>query len=225
MFLASVDYAEGFERQNPLGAVEAFCRAFSDGEGPLLMLETAHASRYPLEHAMLLKAAGARRDIEILECANGATGRFIYDWKPERACFVSLHRSEGTGLALARAMSCGMASMVTAHSCGAELLSERDSYQVGWTNEKILERVSYSVSGEYWAQPDLDQASLLMRLVASDNKLLRFKARKSRERAQKLFSTSSVRSMRERLALIEKLFYSSELSGENKTARAVSSAN
>lgn len=211
VFLASVDYARGFFRQNPLGTVEAFCRAFERSEGPRLVIETAHASKYPLDHAALMDAVGEREDIEVFESDDGATGRFIYDWKPDNACFVSLHRSEGTGLALSRAMSSGIASIVTAHSCGAELLGERDSFQVPFVIEKIPESESYFAASEYWAQPDVDQAATAMRLAAEDAALRRFKGRRSKERAQRLFSTPSLRTMRERLTRIERLYYAKEV--------------
>ncbi|MHB1087760.1 MAG: glycosyltransferase [Acidimicrobiales bacterium] len=214
VFLASVDYAGGFLRQNPLDTVEAFCRAFECGEGPRLVIETAHASRYPLDHAALLHAVGARDDIEVIESDEGATGRFIYDWKPDNACFVSLHRSEGTGLALSRAMSSGIPSIVTAHSCGAELLGERDSFQVPFVMEKVPESESYFAASEYWAKPDVDQAATAMRLAAEDAALRRFKGRRSKERAQRLFSASSLRTMRERLSRIERLYYAKETSAK-----------
>ena len=50
-FVARVDYETGFERQNPLGTVTAFRAAFDAGAGPRLVIETAHAARYPAEHA------------------------------------------------------------------------------------------------------------------------------------------------------------------------------
>lgn len=217
VFLVSVDYARGFERQNPLAAVEAFCRAFESDEGPRLVIETAHASRYPLEHAALVHAVSAREDIEVFESDEGATGRLVYDWKPEHACFVSLHRSEGTGLALARAMSCGMASLVTAHSCGAELVGERDSYQVPYTMVKVPQSESYLVASEFWAQPDVDQAAKAMREAAQDITQRRIKGRRSKERAQRLFSTHAVRAMKERVGRIERLHYAKEPSAERES--------
>ncbi len=224
VFLTSVDYATGLQRQNPLDVVESFCPAFAEEEGPRLVIETAHASMYPLEHAKLLTAVGERRDITVLDCAEGATGRLVYDWKPEHACYVSLHRSEGTGLALARAMSCGMASIVTAHSCGAEFLGERDSYPIQYSRVPVLEHESYGTVGEYWAQPDVERATDAMRRAASDAKSLHFRARKGRERAQRLFSVSAVRAVRDRLSRIEQDHYTNE-SREPGIERAVPTKN
>ncbi len=211
VFLTSVDYAGGFLRQNPLAAIEAFTRAFAPGEGPRLVIETAHASRYPLDHAALLDAIGAREDIEVIESGEGASGRFVYDLNPDTACYVSLHRSEGTGLALSRAMSVGIASIVTAHSCGADLFSERDSFQVPFTLERVPEAERFLVSSEQWARPDVDVAAKAMRSAVDDGTLLRFKGRRSKERALRLFSVSSVRTIRERLMRIEQHHYAKEV--------------
>ena len=65
-FVARVDYETGFERQNPLGTVAAFRAAFDSGAGPRLVIETAHAARYPAEHAALIDAVAGRPDIAVL---------------------------------------------------------------------------------------------------------------------------------------------------------------
>jgi len=39
MFLFSFDLLSIFERKNPLGIIDAFTRAFADGEGPILVLK------------------------------------------------------------------------------------------------------------------------------------------------------------------------------------------
>ncbi len=164
-----------------------------------------------MDHAALLDAVGAREDIEVIESGEGASGRFVYDVNPDTACFVSLHRSEGTGLALSRAMSVGIASIVTAHSCGADLFSERDSFQVPFTLERVPDDERFLVASEQWARPDVDLAAKAMRSAVDDRTLLRIKGRRSKERAQRIFSVSSVRAMRERLMRIEQFHYAKEV--------------
>jgi len=204
LFLANVDYATGFERQNPLGAVEAFCAAFRPGQGPRLVIETAHASNYPLEHAALLSAASNRPDVDVIEGSRAATGQILHEWRSERTCFVSLHRSEGSGFALARAMKARIPSIVTAHSCGSEYLGERDSLHIPYSLERSSANETYEVGELYWAQPDLERAVAAMRLVDQDATMFRVKARRASERALRSLSvTQSVRAMRTRLAAIE----------------------
>jgi tetratricopeptide (TPR) repeat protein len=226
VFMASVDYATGFHRQNPLGVVESFCKAFRRAQGPHLVIETAHAAQYPLEHEMLMNAVADRSDIAVLERFDGATGRIIREWGAEQSCFVSLHRSEGTGLALARAINAGVVSIVTAHSYGAEMLGERDSYQVPFTLEKIPAIDGYPITGEHWVQPDLERAASAMRSVAEGTKLAKLKARRTRETRQRLISTSqSVRAMRERLSAIDDLRYANAVSDHDRGAKILPATN
>ena len=226
VFLTSVDYASGFHRQNPLGAVQAFRTAFGPEGGQYLVIETAHASKYPLEHEALMNAVADRPDIDVVESARGATGQIVHDWNAERACFVSLHRSEGTGLALARAMNARVASIVTAHSCGTEMLGERDSFQVPFTLETMPASETYATAVHCWAQPDLEQAASAMRLAAEDTKLLRLKARKAHDRVQRsLSSFQSVRAMRTRLGVIEQQLNTGSLSGQRHHNEVVSIKN
>jgi len=204
LFLANVDYATGFERQNPLGAVEAFCAAFRVGQGPRLVIETTHSSNYPLEHAALLSAASNRPDIKVIEGSRAATGQIVHEWKAERTCFVSLHRSEGSGFSIARAMKARVPAIVTAHSCGSEYLGERDSLHIPYSLEKSFANETYEVGELYWAQPNLDRAAAAMRLVDQDSTMFRVKARRANERALRSFSAAqAVRAIRSRLAAIE----------------------
>ncbi|TAN30989.1 glycosyltransferase [bacterium] len=207
-FVASVDYAEGFERQNPLGAVEAFSGAFQPGEGPKLLIETTHAERFPAEHARLVAAASKRSDIELVNDYHKGLGHILNDRAAARSCFVSLHRSEGTGLAIGRAMTAGVPTIVTGHSFSAELQSERDSFQVPFVLKAIPDLLYRSSSQGRWAEPSLTEAAKAMRLVAGQPKLALMKAQRARERYLRQFSPArSARAMKERLAAIERRRY------------------
>jgi len=205
-FLASVDYETGFERQNPLGVVAAFCSAFRSGEGPRLVIETVHAQRYPAEHARLVDAAAGRVDVTVLQGPDGASGRVLNGWGMGESCFVSLHRSEGTGLVLARAMARGIPSIVTGHSFSAELQSELDSFQVPFVLEPTPDGERRCLPGGRWAEPDLDEAMRAMRLVVEQPKLAIRKARRAQERERRLFSPPrSVKAMKDRVMTIDQL--------------------
>ena len=47
VFAFCVDYDNGFARQNPLGAVQAYTAAFSPKDGHHLVIDASHADRYP----------------------------------------------------------------------------------------------------------------------------------------------------------------------------------
>lgn len=201
-FFTSVDYATGFERQNPLGVVDAFRRAFQPGEGPRLVIGTSNAERYPLEHARLLNSC-ADRDISVLNDDHVTSG-WLFDRGSDATCYVSLHRSEGTGRFLSRAMALGVATIVSKHSYGEEFFGPRDSFQVPCSLVPIPEELLRGVAQSYWAEPDLAEAASSMRQVVDQPKMANVRARRAKARALRQFgSPRAVKVMTDRLSAIE----------------------
>lgn len=201
-FFTSVDYDTGFERQNPLGVVEAFRRAFQPGEGPRLVIGTSHAERYPLEHAELV-AACSGRDISVLN-DDHVTSSWLFDRGSSAACYVSLHRSDGTGRFLSRAMTLGVPVIVTKHSYGLEFFGPRDGFHVPCSIVPVPEEALRGVVQSQWAEPNLDEAAAAMRLVVDQPKVARARARRAKERARRQFgSPRVVRIMTDRVSAIE----------------------
>ncbi len=204
IFQATVDYVTGFERQNPLGIVEAFCIAFLPGAGPKLVVETTNSGRYPADHARLVDAVAQRQDIILVENTSGSSGRILAGGVTGRCCFVSLHRSEGTGLVIAEAMAAGIPTIVTGHSFSAELQGKRDSFQVPFSLEPIPAGEYQLFPGGMWAEPNLDEAAKLMRLVVEQPKLATLKARRAKERELNQSAPArSIKVMKDRLADID----------------------
>jgi glycosyltransferase involved in cell wall biosynthesis len=206
-FVSRIDYDAGFERQNPLAVVRAFCAAFGPGDGPRLVVETTHGERYPAEHAGLVEATAGRTDISVLS-DDRAPGKAAGLGLPGASCLVSLHRSEGTGLGLAQAMADGIPTIVTGHSFSSEMQDQRDSLQVPFSLVPIPRDEYRSEPGGCWAEPDIDAAAKAMRAVLEQPKLAIAKARRAQERARRQFSPSrSVRTLRERLAAVDHMRY------------------
>ena len=205
-FLARVDYETGFERQNPQGVVAAFCAAFDPGAGPRLVIETAHAARYPAEHASLIDAVAGRPDIAVLHDHAGRAEDALDGRSAGNSCFVSLHRSEGTGLVLARAMAQGIPTIVTAHSFSAEMQDQRDSLFLPFVRTPIPKNEYRCEPGGSWAEPDLDAAAKAMRLVLEQPTMAAARARRAQQRARRQFSSNrTVRAMHGRLAAVDRL--------------------
>jgi GT2 family glycosyltransferase/tetratricopeptide (TPR) repeat protein len=201
-FLASVDYQTGFERQNPLGALTAFRRAFYPGEGPRLVIGTSNADRYPMEHARLMERC-SDRDVSVLNDDHVASG-WLFEQASDVVAYVSLHRSEGTGLFLTRAMMLGVATIVSHHSFGDEYFGERDSFQIPCSLVSVPEGELRGVPMLQWAEPNLDEAASAMRLVIEQPKLVAVRARRAKDRARRQFSAiRSTKIMTDRLSAIE----------------------
>jgi GT2 family glycosyltransferase/tetratricopeptide (TPR) repeat protein len=201
-FLTSVDYETGFERQNPLGVLDAFRRAFRPGDGPQLVIGTSNADRYPLEHARLMDAC-SDRDVSVLNDDHAASG-WLFERASDAVAYVSLHRSEGTGLFLTRAMLLGVATIVSHHSFGDECFGARDSFQIPCSLVSVSEGDLRGVPALHWAEPNLDAAASAMRLVLEQPKVAAVRARRAKDRARRQFSpTRSAKIMIDRLSAIE----------------------
>ncbi len=80
-------------------------------------------------------------------------------------CYVSLHRSEGLGLTLAEAMGLGKPVIATGYSGNLMFMDEDTSYLVRHDPGVVPAGCEPYPPGIEWAEPDLDHAAQLMRLV------------------------------------------------------------
>ncbi len=201
-FLAGVDYITGFERQNPLGIVKAFTTAFRPGAGPGLVIEACHADRHISEHKTLLEAVAGRSDIIVVDNYGRSSGR-VFGKIGTRACFVSLHRSEGTGLMIARSMARSIPTIVTAQGFSREFQSPQDSFQIPFSPVPIPEDELRCLPGGKWAEPDLDKAAKAMRMVVERPKVASSKVQQAKERARQMSPGKVAKGTKERLAAID----------------------
>ena len=166
LFLFSFDYLSVFERKNPLAVVEAFSRAFAPGEGPSLALKCINGEHDPANHERLLAAAGEREDIHIID-------RYLSPGEKDGLtaacdCYVSLHRSEGFGLGMAEAMYLGKPVIATGYSGNLDFMTEENSLLVDYRLAPIGPGAPPYPADAEWAEPDIEHASALMRLVFED---------------------------------------------------------
>jgi len=165
-FLFVFDYRSVFRRKNPLGLVEAFCKAFEPGEGPSLVLKSICGDEFPAERARLAAAVADRPEIHLFEDTIPAEQKNAMIASCD--CYVSLHRSEGLGLTMAEAMYFGKPVIATDYSGNLDFMTAENSFLVPQTAGPIgPDAEPYPPEGE-WAEPDLEHAAAVMRVVVAD---------------------------------------------------------
>ena len=168
LFLSMADLRSIAARKNPLGALEAYLRAFPEDNGVTALALKLSGSGSAVEE--LRQRIGGRQDIFLL-CG-------IYESERSEALialsdvFVSLHRAEGFGLPIAEAMALGRCTVVTGWSGNMEFTSPDNAVCVKYrlVNVGDLAVPPYDRT-QLWAEPDLDNAAEALRRLAEDSEL------------------------------------------------------
>ena len=92
----------------------------------------------------------------------------IYQLEAACDCFVSLHRSEGFGLAVAESMYLGKPVISTDWSATAEFVTAKTGCPVRCSVTEIQKTHGPYVKGQVWAEPDLGDAAEWMRRLFAD---------------------------------------------------------
>jgi glycosyltransferase involved in cell wall biosynthesis len=154
------------ERKNPFGVIEAFTRAFADGEGPLLWIKTLNGDKGWQQHERLLLAASGRSDIIIRDEHLSRPDQMAVLQAAD--CLVSLHRSEGLGLHCAEAMWLSKPVLATRYSGNVDFMDDSCAAMVDYTLVPVRHGQGIYPPEAMWAEPDVEQAAAHMRTLASD---------------------------------------------------------
>ena len=167
IFLFVFDVHSHLERKNPQGTIEAFRRAFSPKEPVRLVLKCVNASAAPAGFSSLVE----RSDGQSITIRDGYwPASEMRDLMAGCDAYVSLHRSEGTGLTISDAMSVGKPVIATGWSGNMDFLSVANGFPVQYELVEIDETVGPYGAGETWAEPSIDHAAALMRQVFEDRR-------------------------------------------------------
>jgi glycosyltransferase involved in cell wall biosynthesis len=169
VFLVVFDYFSIMERKNPIGAIEAFRMAFEPNEGPILVVKSMHADDRVPQRERVVASAVDRADIVLWD---------EYLSRPDQMaliaaadCLVSLHRSEGLGLHMAEAMWLGTPTIATRYSGNLDFQDDDCALLVDAVMAPVRHGQGIYPESASWADPDLVQASQLMRRIAADPQL------------------------------------------------------
>ena len=200
-FLFLFDFFSTLRRKNPLGAIEAFKRAFRPGEGPQLLVKSINGDYKPERLALVREAAASHPDVHVVDRFVSAAERDALIAACD--CYVSLHRAEGFGLPLAEAMALGRPAIATGWSGNLDFMTEDNSWLVHYSPVRVGPEGENYPAGGLWAEPDIDHAAELMRAVWEDAPARQCKAERARSEVLSELSLERVgRIARERLELI-----------------------
>jgi glycosyltransferase involved in cell wall biosynthesis len=166
-FLTSFDHRSVMERKHPIGAIEAFRRAFPGEEsGVRLVVKTINGSERPAAVTRLRDAIGDDARIELRDERLPAADHLRLLAGAD--AFVSLHRSEGLGLHLAEAMWLGTPVLATRYSGNLDVMDDACAALVDAELIPVRDTDGAYQGTAVWADPDLDQAAALMRRLVDD---------------------------------------------------------
>jgi glycosyltransferase involved in cell wall biosynthesis/SAM-dependent methyltransferase len=180
LFLFTFDYLSIVERKNPFGVIEAFARAFpEEGQGPVLVIKGINGELRAADRERVRYIAGSRSDIVVLEEYFDAEATLAL----LQACdaFVSLHRCEGYGLAIAEAMALGKPVVCTNYSGNVDFSAPEVVYLVPYELVQIPAGCEPYPTTSRWADPDLDVAVQHLRDIYADQESARARGVRAQE--------------------------------------------
>lgn len=173
---AVFDTRSFIRRKNPMGAIEAFRRAFPDPEADNVRLVLK--SHGPLEDDLARRVfAEAAATPGVIVRHQVFSGSEMADFQEGIDILLSPHRSEGFGLNIAQAMARGKAAVATGWSGNTDFMSAETGILLSYDLRPLAPGDYPFAEGQVWAEPDLDQAAAaLARLVREPDERARLGA-------------------------------------------------
>ncbi|QYM77558.1 glycosyltransferase [Horticoccus luteus] len=169
LFLFLCDLNSYAERKNPRAVLEAFRRSGLAGTGAALVIKVHNVTGNEADLAALEAAARDLPGTTLL--ARTLPRHEIYELEAACDAFVSLHRAEGFGLALAECMFLERPVIATNWSATTEFLNAANGCPVDYRLVPVARSHGPYTQGQAWADPDLDHAADWMRRLAGDRAL------------------------------------------------------
>ena len=157
-FLISFDFASYSKRKNPeaaLIALENSLKNFNDLDYSVII--KVHGSK-DKNHKDFLNNIILKNKIIINKSLNDIEYASIQELSD---IYISLHRSEGFGLNIAEMINRGKYVVSTGYSGNLDFCFKKKSYLVKYKLVRVnKDEYPYSENGQYWAEPDIKDASI-----------------------------------------------------------------
>lgn len=169
IFLFAYDLNSYSERKNPGAVLQAFRSSGLAGRGASLAIKVHNAAGNPEDFARLKAAVADLPGTTLI--ADTLSRSDLYRLEAACDCFVSLHRSEGFGLAVAESMFLGKPVISTDWSATAEYVTEENGCPVRCMEIMLEKNIGPYTKGSHWAQPDPEHAAWWMKKLFEDRAL------------------------------------------------------
>ncbi len=205
VFLFNFDFHSVVERKNPEALITAFRAAFDPGKDKaVLILKSINSHRHTERLATLKQQTKGLKVLWINEHLDGTRMLQLFSTAD---CYVSLHRSEGLGLGMARAMSFGKPVIATGYSGNLDFTKPKNSLLVRYQLAEIQKDHGVYEHGNVWAEADSNHAAQLMRWVYENPESAGEIGRKGQTELKKSMNPENVLTqVRHRLISIDKRF-------------------
>jgi glycosyltransferase involved in cell wall biosynthesis len=159
--LFSFDASSFLERKNPHALVRAFGRSGLVGEGWALVLKTKHLAATSSLSTLAKDTPGC---LLINRAASPGEAAALLDLAD---IYASPHASEGFGLTIAEAMSCGKPVVATDFGGTTDLLDASCGFPVAYSPWQLEDALGPYGAGTAWARIDEDALAHTLRRVAA----------------------------------------------------------
>jgi len=168
--LTMCDARSGIHRKNPIGAINAFKLAFEENQNLFLIVKTRNFDE-DVDAVEALESAIANHDGILW--IDGSLPKDNLAYLFEKAdCFISLHKSEGFGLAMAQAMMAGKPCIASAWSANLDYMDEECALLVPCQKVPVDDEDLIATCKEaYWGEPDIKVATAHMLEISKNEEL------------------------------------------------------
>lgn len=199
LFLCMFDVNSVIQRKNPKAAIEAFLKAFADNTpGVGLVVKVNDAKGTPEAQEYLQNLICAHRNIYLLDSVLSRND--VNALIQVCDCFVSMHRSEGFGLAMAEAMYFERPVIATNWSANTDFMNSGNSCPVKYRLVEVDQDYVVYKKGQIWAEPDVDDCARYMKRLFEDPAYYEAVAKAGRSTILEKYSAESAsKAIQERL--------------------------